>query len=128
MRPSSCSMESSPRSWNDSDRRRRTCGAAMRSWSDRRTMGEFARALRSFGKAYVVAVVALGIVAYVTSRFLTADPIGLYQLFVVFLCLRYVFASILPWTGFGNLYRYSPTLFIGSPSYRKAVAHVDFPQ
>ena len=88
-------------------------------------MREFARALRSFGKAYVVAVVALGIVAYVTSRFLTTDPIGLYQLFLVFLGVGYVFASILSWTGFGNLYRYSPTLFIGSPSYRKAVAHGD---
>ena len=97
----------------------------MRSWSDRRAMGEFARALRSFGKAYVVAVVALGIVAYVASRFLTTDPIGLYQLFLVFLGVGYVFASILSWTGFGNLYRYSPTLFIGSPSYRKAVAHGD---
>src|SRR5205809_6360381 len=95
MRPSSCSMESSPRSWNDSDRRRRPCGAAMRSWSDRRAMGEFARALRSLGKAYVVAVVALGIVASVASRLLTPDPIGVYQLFLVFLGVGQVFASLL---------------------------------
>ena len=88
-------------------------------------MGEFTRALRSFGKAYVLAVVALGIVAYVTSRFVTTNPIALYQLFLVFLGVGYVFASILSWTGFGNLYRYSPTLFIGSPSYRRTVAHGD---
>src|SRR5205809_8062131 len=84
-----------------------------------------AHAYLSFWKTYVVAVVALGIVAYVASRFLTTDPIGLYQLFLVFLGVGYVFASILSWTGFGNLYRYSPTLFIGSPSYRMAVAHGD---
>jgi len=88
-------------------------------------MSEFARALRSFGKAYIVAVVALGILAYVASRFLSMDSFTLYQLFLVFLGAGYVFASVLSWTGFGNLYRYSPTLFIGSPSYRKAVAHGD---
>jgi len=85
-------------------------------------MSEFGRALRSFGKAYIVAVAALGIVAYVASRFLSMDAFALYQLFLVFLGVGYVFASILSWTGFGNLYRYSPTLFIGSPSYRKAIA------
>jgi len=88
-------------------------------------MSEFGRTLRSFGKAYVVAVVALGIVAYVASRFLSMDPFALYQLFLVFLGVGYVFASILSWTGFGNLYRYSPTLYIGSPSYRKAIAKGD---
>src|SRR5207245_11686646 len=88
-------------------------------------MAEFPRAFRSFGKAYVVAVVALGLVAYVASRFLSANPFALYQLFLVFLGVGYVFASILSWTGFGNLYRYSPTLFIGSPSYRKAIAKGD---
>src|SRR2546427_9208879 len=124
-RRSSCWTASSHRSWNDSDRPRRTCGAATRSWSDRWTMSEFARALRSFGKAYIVAVVALGIVAYVLSRLLSMDPFTLYQLFLVFLGVGYVFASVLSWTGFGNLYRYSPTLFIGSPSYRKTIAKGD---
>ena len=85
-------------------------------------MGEFTRAFRSFGKAYVVAVVVLGIVAYVASRFLSTDLFTLYQLFLVFLGVGYVFASILSWTGFGNLYRYSPTLFIGSHSYRRTFA------
>jgi len=88
-------------------------------------MSEFARALRSFGKAYIVAVVALGIVAYVLSRLLSMDPFTLYQLFLVFLGVGYVFASVLSWTGFGNLYRYSPTLFIGLPSYRKMVSKGD---
>jgi hypothetical protein len=88
-------------------------------------MSEFSRALRSFGKAYVVAVVALGIVAYLGSRFLTTDPIVLYQLILVFLGVGYVFASVLSWTGFGNLYRFSPTLFVGLASYRRTMAHGD---
>ena len=88
-------------------------------------MSEFTRALRSFGKAYIVAVTALGIAAYVASRFLSTDSFTLYQLFLAFLGVGYVFASILSWTGFGNLYRYSPTLFIGSPSYRKAIPKGD---
>jgi hypothetical protein len=88
-------------------------------------MSEFSRALRSFGKAYVVAVAALGIVAYLGSRFLATDPIILYQLVLVFLGVGYVFASILSWTGFGKLYRFSPTLFVGSASYRSTMAHGD---
>jgi hypothetical protein len=88
-------------------------------------MSEFTRAFRSFGKAYVVAVVALGIVAYVASRFLSTDLFTLYQLFLVVLGVGYVFTSILSWTGFGNLYRYSPTLFLGLPSYRRTVAQGD---
>src|SRR2546426_10578247 len=85
-------------------------------------MSEFARALRSFGKAYIVAVVALGIVALVAARMLSMDPLALYQLLLGVLGVGYVFASILSWTGFGNLYRYSPTLFVGSYSYRRMMA------
>jgi len=88
-------------------------------------MSEFARALRSFGKAYIVAVVALGIVAVVTARLLSTNPFALYQLFLLVLGVGYVFTSILSWTGFGNLYRYSPTLFLGLPSYRRTVAQGD---
>src|SRR5437899_12496354 len=88
-------------------------------------MIEFARALRSFGKAYIVAVVDLGIVALVSARMLSMDPLALYQLLLVVLGVGYVFASILSWTGFGNLYRYSPTLFLGLPSYRRTVAQGD---
>src|SRR5437016_13081435 len=88
-------------------------------------MAELSRAMIVFGKAYVVAVLALGILAFLASRFVTIDALDLYRLLLGFLGVGYVFASILSWTGFGNLYRYSPTLFIGSPSYRKAVAHGD---
>ena len=85
-------------------------------------MAEITHAMIVFGKAYVVAVLVLGILAFVTSRFVTIDPIALYRLLLGFTGVGYVFASILSWTGFGNLYRYSPTLFIGSQSYRRTFA------
>src|SRR6058998_1335174 len=85
-------------------------------------MAELSRAMIVFGKAYVVAVLVLGILAFVASRFVTIDPIALYRLLLGFTGVGYVFASILSWTGFGNLYRYSPTLFMGSHSYRRMVA------
>ena len=85
-------------------------------------MAELSRAMVVFGKAYIVAVLALGILAFVASRFVTIDALDLYRLLLGFMGVGYVFASILSWTGFGNLYRYSPTLFIGSQSYRRTFA------
>jgi hypothetical protein len=85
-------------------------------------MAELTRAMIVFGKAYFVAVIALGILALVASRFVTTDALALYQLLLGFMGGGYVFASILSWTGFGNMYRYSPTLFIGSHSYRRTIA------
>src|SRR6058998_2759008 len=88
-------------------------------------MAELSRAMIVFGKAYVVAVLALGILAFLASRFVTIDALDLYRLLLGFMGVGYVFASILSWTGFGNLYRYSPTLFLGLPSYRRTVAQGD---
>ena len=85
-------------------------------------MAELSRAMIVFGKAYVVAVLALGILAFVASRFVTIDAFDLFRLLLGFMGVGYVFASILSWTGFGNLYRYSPTLFVGSHSYRRVFA------
>ncbi len=87
-------------------------------------MAELSRAMIVFGKAYVVAVLALGILALVASRFVTIDALALYRLLLGFMGIGYVFASILSWTGFGNLYRYSPTLFVGSHSYRRTMATI----
>src|SRR3989442_3805662 len=85
-------------------------------------MAELSRAMIVFGKAFRVAVLALGILAFVASRLVTVDALALYRLLLGFMGLGYVFASILSWTGFGNLYRYSPTLFVGSYSYRRTMA------
>src|SRR6266571_4967175 len=88
-------------------------------------MTDLTSAMTVFGKAYVVAVIVLGILAFVASRFVTIDALVLYRLLLAFMGVGYVFASILSWTGFGNLYRYSPTLFVGSPSYRRSIAQGD---
>jgi len=85
-------------------------------------MTDLTSAMTVFGKAYVVAVIVLGILAFVASPFVTIDALVLYRLLLAFMGVGYVFASILSWTGFGNLYRYSPTLFVGSPSYRRTIA------
>jgi len=85
-------------------------------------MAELTRAMIVFGKAYVVAVLTLGMLAFLASRFVTIDALDLYRLLLGFMGVGYVFASILSWTGFGNLYRYSPTLFVGSYSYRRMMA------
>ena len=66
-------------------------------------------------------VVIVGIIAVVGSRLVPLDAIGIYQLLLAALGVAYVFASVLAWTGFANLYRYSPTLYIGSRSYRRSI-------
>lgn len=80
------------------------------------------RTLASFGKAYALAVGILATIAFIVSRQFSMDFIGLLQTVLLWVGGAYVIASILAWTGFGNLYRFSPTLYIGSPSYRSIVA------
>lgn len=86
-------------------------------------MGNLRQALTSFAKAYGLTVVIVGLIAFAVARFAKLDFISLYQLLLVAIGVAYVFASILAWTGFSNLYRYSPTLYIGSPSYRRSIVH-----
>lgn len=88
-------------------------------------MGDLRRALAGFTKAYAVAAAALALLAYAVARVASLDAISLYQLLISLIGLGYVFASILAWTGFANIYRYSPTLFIGSMSYRRSVVRSD---
>jgi hypothetical protein len=84
-------------------------------------MGDVRHALRVFAKAYVVAIVLLGILAIGIARLASRDVVSLYQLILALMGVAYVFASVLAWTGFASLYRFSPTLFVGLPSYRRSV-------
>ncbi len=88
-------------------------------------MGDLRRALAGFAKAYAVAAALLALLAFAVARVASLDAISLYQLLIVLIGVGYVFASILAWTGFANIYRYSPTLFIGSMSYRRSVIRSD---
>ena len=81
--------------------------------------------LRDFAKTYLaIAAVLLVLSAGIT---LVAHLSFLDMTMLVFLWggLGYVFAATLAWTGFANLYRYSPTLLVGSRSYRHQVARGD---
>jgi hypothetical protein len=70
---------------------------------------------------YALVVVAIALVALLASGQFSWRFLGLFRLILGLLGIGYVFASLLAWTGFGNLYRYSPTLFLGSRSYRQTV-------
>jgi hypothetical protein len=71
---------------------------------------------------YLLVVVAIALVALIASAQLSMAFLGLFRTILFLLGIGYVFASLLAWTGFGNLYRYSPTLFLGLRSYREMVA------
>lgn len=70
---------------------------------------------------YIVVVVVIAVIALVASGQFSLRFVSLFQLILALLGIGYVFASLLAWTGFGNMYRYSPTLFLGSRSYRQTV-------
>jgi len=84
-------------------------------------MADVRHALLVFAKIYAVAVVLLALLAIGIGRLASMDVLPIYQLILVLIGIAYVFSSVLAWTGFASLYRFSPTLFIGSPSHRRFV-------
>jgi hypothetical protein len=79
------------------------------------------RELVGFARFFVVIVavfLAVGaILAVLLRQTLLATLVQVY----FWLGIAYVGASTLAWSGIANLYRYSPTLFIGSRSYRQQI-------
>ena len=77
------------------------------------------RGLAEFLKTYVVVSAILALFSAVIAAVAHLDY--LYAIMLVFLWggFIYVLTAILAWTGFANMYRYSPTLFIGSHTYRQ---------
>jgi len=69
----------------------------------------------------VIVVVVIAVIALVWTGQFSWAFLGLFRTILFLLGIGYVFASLLAWTGFGNMYRYSPTLFLGSRSYRQTV-------
>lgn len=84
-----------------------------------------ANSVTDFVKTYFVIAAILLVFALVIA--VIAHSSFLYITMLVYLWggFAYVLASLLAWTGFANLYRYSPTLFIGSRSYRRQVVRGD---
>ncbi len=84
-------------------------------------MADVRHALLVFAKIYAVAVAILALLAIGIGRLASMDILPIYQLILVLIGVAYVFSSVLAWTGFASLYRFSPTLYIGSPSHRRFV-------
>ncbi len=70
--------------------------------------------------ALLLAVLTALVAPVVQLSFLSVYPQVLF-----WIGLAYILASLLAWTGFANLYRCSPTLFVGSRSYRARIAKGD---
>lgn len=77
--------------------------------------------VRTFVKLYLAVIAILLALSAVLS--LLAHVAFLYVATILFLGIgfAYVVASTFAWTGFGNLYRVSPTLFLGSRTYRQQI-------
>lgn len=79
------------------------------------------RGLRSFLKMYVVVVVIFLPIAVALAVLLHADPLVTTAEVYLGIGFAYVVASTFAWSGFANVYRYSPTLFLGSRTYREQI-------
>lgn len=81
--------------------------------------------VRDFVKTYLVIAAILVLFSAIIA--VIAHAAFLYVAMLVFLWggLAYVLSALLAWTGFANFYRYSPTLFIGSRSYRRQIVRGD---
>ncbi len=80
-----------------------------------------ASSVSGFLKTYVLIVVIFLVIAVVLTLLLHWPFLEVAAQVYLWIGVGYVFASVLAWTGFANLYRYSPTLFLGSPSYRQQI-------
>ncbi len=77
--------------------------------------------LRGFLKMYLVVVAIFAALSAVLAVILRQDLLSILQVVFFWVGLGYMAAATFAWTGFANLYRYSPTLFLGSPSYRRQI-------
>lgn len=79
------------------------------------------RDLRGFLRLYLVVVAIFLAVGVVLAGLLRMPLLSLLAELYLFVGIAYVGASTLAWSGVANLYRYSPTLFVGSRSYRQQI-------
>ncbi len=77
--------------------------------------------LKGFAALLAVMLVFAGVLTALVAPLLRMGFLAAYSQALFVLGLAYVVASVLAWTGFANLYRYSPTLFAGSRSYRQRI-------
>ncbi len=79
------------------------------------------RGLRGFVQLYLLIVAIFFVIGLVLARVLHQDIVFTLAEVYFWVGIGYVAASTLAWSGVANVYRYSPTLFIGSRSYREQI-------
>ncbi len=79
------------------------------------------RQIRGFLELYLVVVGFFLVVGVILTGVLHQALVPTLAEVYFFVGIAYLGASTLAWSGVANLYRYSPTLFVGSPSYRQQV-------
>ena len=79
------------------------------------------RTVRTFLLALGVTLAVLAGLAALLAGKLRWNFILMWAALLVAIGGAYVFFAIFAWTGFANVYRVSPTLFFGLPSYRQVV-------
>lgn len=77
--------------------------------------------LRGFLKMYLFVVVFFAALGLVLALLLHQPLRDILAQVFFWVGIGYMAASAFAWTGFANLYRYSPTLFVGLPSYRRQI-------
>ncbi len=77
--------------------------------------------LRRFAKLFVVVVAFFFVIGVILAYLLRMDLVFILEEVYFWMGLAYIAASTLAWSGVANMYRYSPTLFIGSRSYRQQI-------
>lgn len=77
--------------------------------------------LRSFLKIYLFVVVVFTALGILLAILLRQDIVAILAQVFFWVGIGYMAAATFAWTGFANLYRYSPTLLFGSPSYRRQI-------
>ena len=80
---------------------------------------------RGFAAFLAFVALLIAVLAAILAPVVQLSFLGVYPQVLFWIGLAYVLASLLAWTGFANLYRYSPTLFAGSRSYRQRMARGD---
>lgn len=77
------------------------------------------RDLRAFGQLYLLVVVIFFVIGVVLADVFHQEILFTLAEVYFWVGIGYIAASTFAWSGVANLYRYSPTLFIGSRSYRE---------
>ena len=77
--------------------------------------------LRGYIQLYLIVAVLFFVIGVILANLLHQDLVFVLSEVYLWIGLAYVAASTLAWSGVANLYRYSPTLLIGSRTYRQQV-------